>query len=192
MAIPFEPGKYYHIYNRANNYENLFIEEMNYAYFLEKSRKYLDEIVEMYAYCLMPNHFHFVLRFRDEHQLPEKYRTGGRPLHLAFSNFFNSYAKSINKMYKRRGSLFQKHLPRRIIHSESYLRSSIVYTHLNPVHHGFVNTLESYPYSSYKSIMGEDECCLARDNVRDLFGGREAFLAAHHLTLEQPDPQGLE
>ncbi|WP_223679413.1 transposase [Flavobacterium hibisci] len=97
----FEAGQYYHVYNRGNNNENIFLEEKNYSYFLEKVKKYILPIADIYAYCLLKNHFHIVLRVKDKIDLPEKFK---EKIHLPFSNLFNSYSKSINKMYGRNGS----------------------------------------------------------------------------------------
>jgi hypothetical protein len=51
-------GNFYHIYNRGNNRENVFIQERNYAYFMELWWKHISQIAETYAYCLLRNHFH--------------------------------------------------------------------------------------------------------------------------------------
>ncbi len=56
--IPLEPGKYYHIYNRGNNRENIFKEDRNYAYFLKLYVFHVGPIADTYAYCLLRNHFH--------------------------------------------------------------------------------------------------------------------------------------
>lgn len=53
------PGNYYHIYNKAVTDNNLFIEEKNYRFFLTKIKKYLLNSVDILAYRLMPNHYHF-------------------------------------------------------------------------------------------------------------------------------------
>jgi putative transposase len=58
------PAKMYHIYNRANGRERLFIEEENYGFFLQRVTKFILPIAEIYAYCLLPNHFHFLLRIK--------------------------------------------------------------------------------------------------------------------------------
>ncbi|HIP34210.1 MAG TPA: transposase [Crocinitomix sp.] len=105
--IPFESSKYYHIYNRGNNKENIFIETQNYIYFLKLMTKHLLPIASIYSYCLLSNHFHIVLRIKDENHLPEKMQIGKTKIHQPFSNMFNAYTKAINKKYKRQGSLFQ-------------------------------------------------------------------------------------
>ena len=60
-----EPGNFYHIYNRGNNKENIFFEEKNYYYFLKKFDEYLSAFSDVYAYCLMPNHFHFLIKIKE-------------------------------------------------------------------------------------------------------------------------------
>ena len=60
------PGVYYHIYNRGTNRENVFIEERNYAYFLQLYVKHIEPVAETYAYCLLRNHFHVFARIRDD------------------------------------------------------------------------------------------------------------------------------
>jgi putative transposase len=92
--IPFEEGRFYHIFNRGNNKENLFIEEKNYSYFLQKLRQHILPICNLYAYCLMPNHFHLVLQIKENGALPNEYSLGKKKLHQPFSNFFNPPSRS--------------------------------------------------------------------------------------------------
>lgn len=63
--MEFETGKYYHFYNRSNNEELLFKSEENYVYFLEKYRYYLGPLFSTLAYCLMPTHFHFLVKIKE-------------------------------------------------------------------------------------------------------------------------------
>jgi REP element-mobilizing transposase RayT len=173
----FESGHYYHVYNRGNNKENIFIEEKNYNYFLEKMKKYLLPIADVYAYCLLKNHFHIVIRIKDKEELPEKLK---EKIHVPFSNFFNSYAKSINTAYSRTGSLFQEHLQRNRIENEAYLKQLIVYVHLNPVKHKFTESFETYLHSSYRSYLSNKETNIDRDFILELFGGLENFKVYHN------------
>jgi REP element-mobilizing transposase RayT len=64
--IPLISGHYYHIYNRGNNGENLFVEERNYPYFLQLYARHIFPIADTYAYCLMKNHFHLLVRPRQK------------------------------------------------------------------------------------------------------------------------------
>ncbi|UWY29749.1 transposase [Flavobacterium sp. TR2] len=172
----FEAGQYYHVYNRGNNSENLFIEEKNYNYFLEKVKKYVLPIADVYAYCLLKNHFHIVLRIKNTTDLPEKFK---EKIHLPFSNLFNSYSKSINKAYSRTGSLFQEHLQRNRIENEEYLKQLILYVHLNPVKHKFSKDFQSYRHSSYRSYLSDRERSIDRRFVVGLFGDLENFIFCH-------------
>ena len=61
-----EPNAYYHIYNRGINSGQIFISEENYLFFLSKFDKYLSPVCDVLAYCLMPNHFHFLIRVKSE------------------------------------------------------------------------------------------------------------------------------
>ena len=63
--IPLEAHKVYHIYNRGINGTNIFYEERNYAYFLEKYAHYLHNWVDTFAYCLLKNHFHLLIRVKE-------------------------------------------------------------------------------------------------------------------------------
>ncbi len=68
---PLQFGQYYHIFNRGNNRETLFREERNYPYFLSLFVKHIDPVVDTYAYCLMPNHFHLLVRVKTVEEQTE-------------------------------------------------------------------------------------------------------------------------
>ncbi len=173
-----EKGYFYHIYNRGNNKENLFLEEDNYTYFLNLISKYLLPISDIYAYCLLKNHFHILLRIKEETDVLEN------KLHLPFSNLFNAYTKSINKKYNREGSLFKERYKRKRITDEKYLMQNIVYIHLNPIKHGFYENFRGYPHSSFNALISEKPTKLKRKEVLELFGGKENFIDAHYLKNE--------
>ncbi|TDP03689.1 transposase [Flavobacterium sp. 245] len=172
----FEHGQYYHIYNRGNNKENIFVEEKNYNYFLEKLKKYIVPIADIYAYCLLKNHFHIVLRIKEREDTPEKFK--GK-IHLPFSNLFNSYSKSINKSYNRSGSLFQEHLQRNRIENENYLKQLIIYVHLNPIKHKFTEDFENYLHSSYRSYLTDKQSSIDRQFILELFDDLGNFKFCH-------------
>lgn len=163
-----EPGVFFHYYNRGNNKENLFREEANYFYFLSLVKKHLIPIADFYSYCLLPNHFHFVLRIKDEEELPEVYTKGNGKLSQPFSNMFNAYTKAFNKMYQRQGSLFQEHPKRQRIDNDSYLRNLVLYVNTNSSHHAMAD-YETYPYSSYEALVSNGKTLLKRDEVIQLF-----------------------
>ncbi len=101
-----EPG-IYHIYNRGNNQQTIFFNEDNYNYFLRKCHRYLKPVSEILAWCLMTNHFHFLIEVTEKSMEPVK--SGGITM-PAITNGFrllqSSYAKGINKQQERTGNLF--------------------------------------------------------------------------------------
>ena len=175
-----ETGGYYHFYNRGNNKENLFKQEENYYYFLKLMSKHLTPVCDIYAYCLLPNHFHFVFKIKTSEELPENIKKGNTKLHQPFSNLFNAYTKAINKKYKRTGSLFQKHPKRIKINSEEYLKNLTLYVNTNSSHHS-ISDFESYQHSSYSILISDKPSILKRDNVILLFDGLENFKYLHRI-----------
>ncbi|MBN1187271.1 MAG: transposase [Bacteroidales bacterium] len=173
---PFEEGKFYHIFNRGNNKENIFIEERNYVFFLQKIYQYLLPICNIYAYCLMPNHFHLVVQIKEFEDMPHATQKGTAKLHQPFSNLFNSYTKAINKAYNRTGSLFREHLHRNPIDNITYLRDVIIYTLLNPESHGFAENYKFYTHSSFSEIMNNNSTVIKRKEVLALFEDIENFV----------------
>ena len=163
-----QSNKYYHIFNQGNNGENIFIEEMNYFYFLKLVKKHLLPVVQVLSYCLLKNHFHLLIKTKEAEE--------ERSISKSFSNFFNSYSKSINKKYNRTGSLFRDRFKRVCISEEKYLKELIIYINLNPIYHGFVSDVKTYKYSSYLTLISNKETLLERKEVIDLFGDQENFI----------------
>ena len=180
---PFAPGIYYHVFNCGNNKENIFIDPENYSYFLKLVKKYLTETCIIYAYCLLPNHFHFLLKIKETKNLPELCQNGKRKIHQPFSNMFNAYTKAINKKYKRTGSLFQEHLHRIKIDTEEYFRELLLYIHLNPEKHKIFDDFSKYPHSSYRDLTGLQDLLglvsVGLDQVIEYFGDRENLIYCH-------------
>ena len=164
--VKLEIGKYYHIFNRRNNKELIFLNEDNYNYFLSLVSKYLLPISDMYSYCLIPNHFHFVIKIKTENELPQGFDVS--KLHQPFSNLFNAYSKAFNKRNNRRGSLFQEHLKRIEIKNSDYLRNLIVYVNTNSNHHE-LGDYKTYKHCSFLALISDNETRLARKQVVDLF-----------------------
>ncbi|MBG6109177.1 REP element-mobilizing transposase RayT [Flavobacterium sp. CG_9.10] len=164
-----EKDNYYHIYNRGINGTAIFFNEENKNFFLKQLSKYLVDKISMIAYCLMDNHFHLVIKVNED----------GEVVTQGFSNFFNSYVKSINKQNDRTGSLFEKHFKRIRLENEWYLRNLIIYVHLNPKHHLDLK-FEEFKFSSYQSFLSQKETKLQREEVLNLFGGIQNFIFCHN------------
>ena len=162
-------GFVYHIYNRGINGENIFSNDENKKYFLKLLNKYLVENVSIFAYCLMDNHFHLVIRVENDDAIVTQ----------AFSNFFNAYAKAYNKLKSRTGSLFEKHFKRICIETEDYLRKLIIYVHLNPKHHFDLDFVD-YRFCSYEAYLSSKETKISKNEILILFGDIENFKFVHN------------
>ncbi|MGY5846376.1 transposase [Salegentibacter sp. HM20] len=169
---PIIAGRYYHIYNRGNNNQHIFFEEKNYDYFIQLMIKYIIPVADIYAYCLIKNHFHILLRTREDIQ--------DVFISKAFSNLFNAYAKTVNKAYNRSGSLFQDRFKRKIIENESYLRNLILYIHFNPQNHNLIEDFRAYKYSSYSKIINREDSFLCSDEVISYFDDIVNFSKVHY------------
>jgi hypothetical protein len=206
---PLLYNTYYHIYNRGNNRENIFIQERNYDYFLCLYEKYINPIADTFAYCLLRNHFHVSLRTKTEEEIVEtlkvstanRSRVGqssvsnqganeaGKPLRPTqlgydyisqqFSNFFNAYSKSINNAYGRTGSLFQHPFGRVPITTDRQFWNVIAYIHQNPQKHRFVEDFRNWKWSSYGVLLSEKHTHLKRDAVMEWFGNKQEYLDLH-------------
>jgi hypothetical protein len=94
-------------------------------------------------------------------------------------NFFSSYSLSINKQENRVGSLFQKNFKRKEIDSEEYFKQMVIYTHLNPLKHGYADHVQHYPNSSYPIYQNSEDSFLNKKKTLEIFGGLDNFLIAH-------------
>lgn len=190
ISATLQPGVYYHIYNRGNNRENLFIESRNYPYFLTLYEKHITPIAETYAYCLMRNHFHLLVRIKETSQVVEicdvsiTKKNKFSPSQ-AFANFFNAYAKAVNKGYGRTGSLFEERFGRIPVTSTSYFENLIFYIHFNPQKHCFVADFRDWYWSSYQELTGNGPTILQRDKVLELFGGVQGLEEFHRGRLNE-------
>lgn len=203
---PLEPERIYHIYNRGINGENIFKEERNYRYFLEKYAQCVSPIADTYAYCLLKNHFHLAVKIKSEREIIDFYlekknikveKNVGEALSLPnvkydvtkiinqqFAVLFNGYAQAINKAYNRTGGLFEQSFRRIMVDTDTYFTELIYYIHYNPQKHGFVTDFRDYPYSSYHSHLGSALTKLKRDEVVGWFGNRDEFKKFHEENRE--------
>jgi REP element-mobilizing transposase RayT len=141
--VEFAAGEYYHVYNRGNNYSPVFFEHENYLYFLRQMRKYLtSDVLTVIAYCLMPNHYHLLVRLNCDDP--------SRPM----QRFLLSYTKAINQRYNRVGSLFQGRFKAIRVDRDEYLLDLSRYIHLNPVMADLVQRAEDWEFSSYREFVG--------------------------------------
>lgn len=189
----------YHIWNRGVNRSTIFASNENYRYFLQQYVKYIEPVAKTYAYCLLPNHFHFAVRTRTaEDQI--KYRrnsgeSGALKIHQpsqAFSNLCNSYVRAFNNWHNRSGGLFEGRFGRKPVEDGAYLMHLIVYIHQNPQHHGLVDDFRDWPYSSYSAYISEDgRSRIDRSIVMGWFDSPADFLEAHWKIVTEENLGGL-
>lgn len=177
---PITFGTFFHIYNRGNNGENIFVQERNYAYFMELWWKHTYQVFETWAFCLLRNHFHVVGYVKDLSGLQNL--TGLdkiKPPSQYFSNFFNAYSRGVNIATERTGALFERPFKRIPVDSESYLMRLIVYIHQNPQKHKFEEDFRNWNYSSYHELVDNVPTRLQQEKALQLFGSREDFIRIH-------------
>jgi len=140
-ALQFSQGNYYHVFNRGFNKQSIFNDESNYIHLLKLGQKYFNKYqIAVIAYCLMPNHYHFLL-----HQETEK------SIGNAIRDIFNAYVQGLNKQTDRKGPLFEGRFKAIQIENESYLIHLCRYIHRNPIDclPPLVENLSDWPYSNF-------------------------------------------
>ena len=183
-SVPLVPGEYYHVYNRGNNRQDIFLSRENYGFFLRRVRDYLlgeererlpkshrlrkspeaGPCATIVAYCLMPNHFHMLVRPEDDELSDHMQRLG------------ISYTKAINERFGRVGALFQGQFQALHVDKDEYLLHLTRYMHLNPVIAGMVRRAENWEFSSYRDYIGlRGGTLVSPDIVLAQFPSRAAY-----------------
>ena len=137
----FANGEYYHVYNRGNSKQCIFFDDQDYTYFQNlllimntsnrlktrlvkegDSEKQNDSLISIGVYCIMPNHFHLVVKQEKEEGVS-----------LFMQKISTAYAMYFNKKYKRTGSLFEGKFKSKYAGNDRYLKYLFSYVHLNPL-----------------------------------------------------------
>jgi len=192
--ISLQPNGIYHVFSRANGWEKMFLDEEDYVKFLGKLIGYVLPVADLLGWCLIPNHFHLLVRIREPEIIKCHFRAKKRKANVddlvipdflmkQFSNFLNSYAKSFNKKYKRKGSLFMDYMKRKEIETDEQLGATIFYIHKNPVHHGRSRDLKDWKWSSYLDYLTSDDSFIEKKTVLNWFQGIEHFIAYHQQPI---------
>jgi REP element-mobilizing transposase RayT len=198
FLVDFEEHKIYHVYNRTNNKEALFLSDENRRFFLKKFKLYLSDYVNTYSWCLLPNHFHFLITIKSCQSIIETilnkdlaYRSLTEKKFLeneidlsqlveqTFKRFFQSYSLAFNKANHRNGNLFYKPFKRVLVKKDSQLTNTIIYIHANPLKHKIVEDFMNYKWSSWHSLISDKKTSLLRSDVIDWFGSKEMLINTH-------------
>lgn len=197
----YHENGYYHLYNRGVNKNPIFFDEQDYKTFLYYLKVYLSsselqveylklypsrklknyfERLKLLAYCLMPNHFHFLIWQKD----PEA-------INYFMRSFTVKYAMYFNRKYKRVGPLFQGVYKAVLVESEPQLIYLSKYIHRNPVELTSGRVLEAYKYSSYQNYLGLfNQPWVCRDDILELFS-KTKFSNSYRSFVEEIDERDL-
>jgi len=187
----YEEDFYYHLYNRCVSGVNIFETEDNCQFFLEKFKRYLTSFISVSAFCLMPNHFHFLIRVKRRSELDfntinfnesKKLRLFlkneigiNELIEDQFRRLFSSFALRYNKINGRRGAIFTERMKRISLHSEIKILDLLCYIHHNPIYHEFASNYISWKYSSYNSFLSESYW----------FAGQKELMVLHLKSLNE-------
>ncbi len=157
--MKYEDNEYYHLFNRGANKPRIFFEIENYVHCLRLIEKYARVAnVRVIAYCLMPNHFHLLLRQNVEGSISK-----------FVQNTFNSYTQAVNAQQKHSGTLFQGKARGKHITSDSHALQLVRYLHLNPVEARLVRTPEQWEFSDFLVWSGSRASSLTDLSLRDAY-----------------------
>ena len=163
MASPprlFENGSFYHVYNRGNRKQQIFLGYKDYERFLNKTLEYKKKFnVNIVAFCLMSNHFHFLIQQLSPNTISK-----------FFSDLCNSYSRYFNTKYETVGGLYQGRFKAKRIDKDEYLIHVSRYIHLNPVglfgpSENLVSNLLAYRWSSLQYYLSSSKNEIIDANV---------------------------
>lgn len=179
------PGLLQHIMSRGIERRNIFKDDQDRKSFLGRLALILEETqTQCYAWALIPNHFHLLLR------------TGATPLSKVMRRLMTGYAVTFNKRHKRSGHLFQNRYKSVVCEEDPYLLELIRYIHLNPLRAGLVNDLkglDKYPWTGHSAILGNRKNPLIpnteKKNTPSAGGGLVSVSFVRKLTEKQKNPE---
>ena len=162
----FVAGQYYHIYNRGAGRAKIFFKGDNYEYLLRLVRRYYQQYgAAIIAYCLMPNHYHFLLRQETD-----------EPLSKFVNVLFNAYVQALNVQQGRTGTLFEGRFHHSCVEDWRYLSQLCKYIHRNPVKARLVSDPEDWHYSNYREWIGlRDNGLIDKLFLQDHFPNPEQY-----------------
>ena len=141
------PGLLQHVMARGIEGKEIFKDDKDRESFLDRLANILDETrTQCYAWALIPNHFHALLR------------TGATPLSKVMRRLMTGYAVTFNKRHRRSGHLFQNRYKSIVCEEDPYLLELVRYIHLNPLRAGLVKDLkglDNYPWTGHSALLGK-------------------------------------
>jgi len=199
----------YHIYNRGNNKLPIFFNGNNGLHFLKKVQKEMVPHCDILAYCLMPNHFHFLVQVRSllaqvfrQIDIKESISQNGRisvrserhPLSSAIGILLSSYSQGVNRQNGTTGSLFQQKTKAKFLDNVDLARTVFHYIHQNPVRAGLVEKMEDWEFSSFKEYAGLRAGTLTNQELGfELLGlNRKTFYEQSYRAIQEKEMRDLQ
>lgn len=160
-------GKYIHLFKRGNHKDALFKDEDNYHLFLDMYKKYMQPIAFLYAYCLLPTHFHLLVKVKDFDEIGEICQSA-EMFWYQYRSFLGIYTKKINHTYNRSGSLVNGGYFNMMDPEKKSFYQLFTYIHKNPQVYGIVSDYRFWPFSSYFAYRRKDrQAIIAKDFYAD-------------------------
>ena len=157
----------YHVVARGASHQIIFENDEDRAFFMSRAALYAAEGGgEIYAWCLMDNHVHLLLRMERE--------ALSRLMHV----LLGSYAGYFNRVHGRTGALFEGRFASEPVDSDEYLMAVVRYIHRNPLKAGVCGGL-SYPWSSYDEYARGTSGWASTEFVLGIFEGPDSFSSFH-------------
>ena len=160
----------YHVMLRGINKQRIFHDGQDHQTFLEGMQKYKNlSHFELFAWCLMPNHLHLLLRESAE----------GEPIDKIMRRLGTWYVYRYNRRYERSGPLFEGRYKSEAVEDDNYFLTVLRYIHRNPINAGIVASPALYPYSSYSAYLADGTGGLADTQTLLALISRDEFAAWH-------------
>ncbi len=192
-SVPFVIGEFYHVYNRGNSKQVIFHDEQDHLYFINllmivnseqkvktgvtKSVDLEERVISIGSYCLMPNHFHILVKQEKD-----------KGITIFMQKLLTGYVGYYNKKYKRTGSLFEGKFKSKHAGLDTYLKYLFSYIHLNPLkimdtnwkksklHGKQLDFLLKYPYSSFNEYFASNFEIVNKEAFPNYFPTKSSFL----------------
>jgi putative transposase len=167
-----EQGNIYHVFNRGNNKQTIFFSNDNYLYFLKGVKQYLIPYCDILAWCLMPNHFHFLVYANNNAvQVIEDGSFKRQKFSQGIKQLLSSYTKAINKKHGRTGSLFQQKTKAICVLDGERNHATVAfhYIHQNPMKSNLVEKMEDWEFSSFKDYTGMRNGNLCKQDLANTY-----------------------
>ncbi|MEO6356855.1 MAG: hypothetical protein ABIU77_06215 [Ferruginibacter sp.] len=213
LKSPFLPDNHYHLVFKSIDGILLFRQNSDYTIFLERFQQFTSLALNTWAYCLLSNHAHFIIKTKSIKAIAKEIgeidfakQTVAMKKLLAASNkdavldemmerqinsFMVSFANYTKNKYRHHGGLFQKPFKRLEVDTDSWLQTAIIYVHLNSLKHKVFNDYAAYLQGSYFYFIQQCNTYCASEEVLAFFDGLKQFISLHEAKAKYYHDNGF-